>query len=184
MEKEQIVKALEYCTSGGACYECQYDDNPLLSREGCMARKMFNALSLILEQDKRIEELEAENEKLKNPRYMVHSDGRIEMIPSVECVRNDTVRKMQEAIKERCIKGGIYPAFVARTVEAVADELLENAVPTNLVSLEDVSKAIKDYCCELIVQGKDAVEATEFNADIQKRISAEIFGKAEHDEKT
>ena len=37
----------------------------------------------------------------------------------------DTVRKMHTEIKERCIKGGIYPAFVARTIENVAKEMLE-----------------------------------------------------------
>lgn len=37
----------------------------------------------------------------------------------------DTVRKMQAEIKARCIKGGIYPAFVARVVEDVAKEILE-----------------------------------------------------------
>lgn len=38
----------------------------------------------------------------------------------------DAVRKMQEAIKERCIKGGIYPAFVSDVVANVARELLED----------------------------------------------------------
>lgn len=37
----------------------------------------------------------------------------------------DAVRKMQKAIKERCLKGGIYPAFVKNVVEAVERELLE-----------------------------------------------------------
>ena len=37
----------------------------------------------------------------------------------------DTVKKMQELIKERCIEGGIYPAFVARTIDQVAKEILE-----------------------------------------------------------
>lgn len=37
----------------------------------------------------------------------------------------DTVRKMQSEIKERCIKGGIYPAFVARTVDQIAKEMVE-----------------------------------------------------------
>lgn len=37
----------------------------------------------------------------------------------------DAVREMQEAIKERCIKGGIYPAFVKRAIEGVASEILE-----------------------------------------------------------
>ena len=44
------------------------------------------------------------------------------------------------------------------------------APPANLVSFEEVSKAIRDYCCELIDQGKDAVEVTEFNAEILKKI--------------
>jgi hypothetical protein len=39
----------------------------------------------------------------------------------------DTVRKMHTQIKERCIKGGIYPAFVARTIDQIAKEMLEGA---------------------------------------------------------
>lgn len=35
-----------------------------------------------------------------------------------------TVRKMQSKIEKRCSEGGIYPAFVARTVEQVAKEML------------------------------------------------------------
>ena len=41
----------------------------------------------------------------------------------------DAVRKMQESIKERCIKGGIYPAFVKSVVEAVEKELSEDVTP-------------------------------------------------------
>lgn len=37
----------------------------------------------------------------------------------------DAVRKMQESIEERCIKGGIYPAFVASTIDKVSREMLE-----------------------------------------------------------
>ena len=33
--------------------------------------------------------------------------------------KTDTVRKMQEMIRERCIKVGIYPAIVARIVDEV-----------------------------------------------------------------
>ena len=93
MEKERIVKALEWCSDDNSvCLHCP-------ARERCNNDSMFlerEALSLIREQEKRIEEIKA-----------------------------DTVLKMQEAIKERCIKGGIYPAFVARTIENVARELLE-----------------------------------------------------------
>lgn len=37
----------------------------------------------------------------------------------------DTVRKMQRSFISACIKGGIYPAFVARTIENVAEEMLQ-----------------------------------------------------------
>ena len=37
----------------------------------------------------------------------------------------DTVRKMHSKIKKRCIEGGIYPAFVARTIDKIAKEMLE-----------------------------------------------------------
>lgn len=69
--------------------------------------------------------LTEENERLKSQKYMAHPDGRIEMIPSIESVRADTVNEMYSMIKERCIKGGIYPAFVASVVTEVAKELLE-----------------------------------------------------------
>ena len=40
--------------------------------------------------------------------------------------KTDTVRKMQTEIERRCIKGGIYPAFVKSTIDQIAKGLLEN----------------------------------------------------------
>lgn len=37
----------------------------------------------------------------------------------------DTARKIHSEITTRCIKGGIYPAFVASIVTQVAKEILE-----------------------------------------------------------
>ena len=75
-----------------------------------------------------INELTEENERLKKrlkaTNYMITPDGRIEMIPTVESVRADTVRKMQTEIEARCIKGGIYPAFVRSTIEQIAEEMI------------------------------------------------------------
>ena len=99
MEKEQIVKALKACAN----YQSFVDCDKCPAREGCDAENNFlerEALSLILEQEKRIEEVKAE-----------------------------TVRKMQEGIKERCVKVDIYPAFFANTIAKVAKELLEDVVP-------------------------------------------------------
>lgn len=95
MEKEQIIKALECCCKS-SCSAENNADCPLINDEACACTLPKNALSLIREQEKRIEEVKAE-----------------------------TVRKMQEAIKERCIKGGIYPAFVASTIDKVSREMLE-----------------------------------------------------------
>lgn len=98
MEKEQIIKALEVCSNYQGFGDC--DKCP--ASEGCDTEWNFlerEALSLILEQEKRIEEVKAE-----------------------------TVRKMQEGIKERCVKVDIYPAFFANTIAKVAKELLEDVI--------------------------------------------------------
>ena len=42
-----------------------------------------------------------------------------------DVTKADTVHKMRSMIKEECIAGGIYPAFVARVVENVGKKLLE-----------------------------------------------------------
>ena len=42
-----------------------------------------------------------------------------------DVTRADVVWKMQTMIKEECLKGGIWPAFVARVVENVGKKLLE-----------------------------------------------------------
>lgn len=70
------------------------------------------------------EENERLKKRLKATNYMITPDGRIEMIPTVESVRADTVREMQKEIEARCIKGGIYPAFVRSTIEQIARELI------------------------------------------------------------
>lgn len=43
-----------------------------------------------------------------------------------DVTKADTIHKMQTMIKEECLAGGIYPAFVARAVENVGRKLLED----------------------------------------------------------
>ena len=58
LNKEQIIKALDYCSSGGNCMNCPEDkNNPRLSKTGCMAVQMRNALSLINELTEEVEGL-------------------------------------------------------------------------------------------------------------------------------
>jgi hypothetical protein len=85
------------------------------------------------------EELREENERLKKHEIVYETpfgkqtmpdilslDGKsAELYKRIENkIKADTVRKMHSLIKERCIKGGIYPAFVESTIEKVANELL------------------------------------------------------------
>ena len=44
-------------------------------------------------------------------------------------IKTDTVRKMRERIKEECLKGGLYPVFVHRTINRIAKEILEETQP-------------------------------------------------------
>ena len=126
MNREQIIKALDYCTSGGTCLLCTEDEKtPLLNKTGCMAVQMQNALTLI-------KELTEENERLKHTISQLgkNNDELARVLPlakkEVEVeTRADTVREMQSEIKDRCLKGGIYPAFVARTIDQIAKEMLE-----------------------------------------------------------
>ena len=154
MEKEHIIKALDCCTRGRKskddhpCFECPYNECNLVGGTGerqisgtCQGWLMKDTLSLILAQEKRIEELEKEaafwEGEADNVVAIAEGNIRAEIASGgTSChwcedkIKADTVRKMQEAIKERCIKGGIYPAFVKSVVEAVAKELLEEDANT------------------------------------------------------
>ena len=37
----------------------------------------------------------------------------------------DTVKKMHSEIEARCVKGGIYPAFVKSTIDQIAKDMTE-----------------------------------------------------------
>ena len=74
--------------------------------------------------ENRVKELETENEKLNKLLEHCEDDGEYWEGKYNNAV-NDTVHKMQTMIKEECLKGGIWPAFVARVVENVGEKLLE-----------------------------------------------------------
>lgn len=84
MDRDQIVKSLECCSGACDCEKCCYACKGRMLGE-CIAILEKDALALI-------RELVAENERLKKTRYMAYPDGRLEMIPSIESVRADTVR--------------------------------------------------------------------------------------------
>lgn len=106
-------------------FEVQEQDIANFSRDISLIKEYINS------QEQRIKELTEENERLKAQRYYIHSDGRIEMIPNVESVRADTVRKMQEIIYERLdisVEGYSSEEIksdVRDMVDQIAKEMLE-----------------------------------------------------------
>ena len=75
--------------------------------------------------------LAEENERLRTScTELTQCCTKLETLYKIECKRVDTikadiVREMQERIKTRCIKSGIYPAIVARAIDQVAKEMTE-----------------------------------------------------------
>ncbi len=68
-----------------------------------------------------INELTEENERLRE----LGTTKEVEKEIVRRETRADTVRKMQTEIEARCIKGGIYPAFVKRTIDQIAEEMIK-----------------------------------------------------------
>lgn len=64
MEREQIIKALECCTSGRPCRECDFKDR---SKDtfGCRKKLLIDALAIILTDNISIRLLTEENERLR-----------------------------------------------------------------------------------------------------------------------
>ena len=119
LNAEQIKKALE-------CWSKNFDGKvtDLVS--------LCNALALINSQEQKIKELTEENERLraeeKQSQILIktlHDKLDEGYAKFVDEERADIVRKMHSEIKDRCIKGGIYPAFVARTIDQIAKEISE-----------------------------------------------------------
>jgi hypothetical protein len=70
-------------------------------------------------------------------------------------LRADAVRKMAEMIEDHCIKGGIYPAFVSRAIEQVAEEILDTENDSQSVS-QSVSQSTDTCvsCGNIIPEGR------------------------------
>ena len=129
INREQIIKALECLLS------TDYDGREFCEKRGCSYSECENCLDDALKDAlSLIKELTEENEKLKAQKYYIHSDGRIEMIPTVESVRADTVRQMQERLKQYIDVGHYRPATeiclselaVANIIDQIAKEMLDN----------------------------------------------------------
>ena len=122
---DDIITAMK-CHRIGACDKCPYE-----GIRNCIEAVCDDAVVLV-------KKLGEENERLKSQKYMIYADGRVEALghndPAgepgkcglYEQCRANTVREMQAEIINRCVKGGIYPAFVATTIDKIAKEMIDN----------------------------------------------------------
>ena len=117
LNRDNVLKALECCKwdDVSLCKQCPYYKP---SESNCISNMSIDALSLI-------KELTEENTFLHKT-ITENAQLALEVtLEEIEKAKADTVNKMYSMIKERCIKGGIYPIFVARTITLVAKEILE-----------------------------------------------------------
>jgi hypothetical protein len=143
MEREQITKALECHISGKLtnCEHCPFDKTHLFNST-CVQAMCENALSLIKELTEENERLRTEVNKLDalSDEMGVDIDVKLKTIFELEDklkaekadvmyfkdqIKADTVRRMQSDIQEACLKGGIWPTFVAGVVKGVGERILE-----------------------------------------------------------
>ena len=103
IDKDQILKSLNCCLFG-SCLDCPYEVEGHYAKGSdlCAIEMKEKAILITSELAYECTKLTEENERL----------------------RADTVRKMHSEIKDRCIKGGIYPAFVASTIDQIAKEMI------------------------------------------------------------
>jgi hypothetical protein len=128
LNREQITKALEWCSSGGNCINClENDKNLFLSKEGCMAVQMRNALALIKELTEENERLRAIMDEAKEIVERLAEKTPIAFANETRKAKADTVRKMQEALEHRIhSKLSYHGWYLKETVIAeIAKEMLE-----------------------------------------------------------
>jgi hypothetical protein len=126
LNAENVKSDLAICALGD-CQACHY--NKFIA--GCRDELCGDALALINSQEQRIKELAEENERLREEK-VVALRSTIENAKAN--AKADTVRKMQERLKEAPIKVGL-PLFGLQTKDEV-----------------------EDYANELILQMRDAID--------------------------
>lgn len=116
MEREQIKKALECCTSEKGCTGCPR----FPSLMGCSRQNMIDALALI-------KELTEENERLRSIPEQLHKEMSERMAEEVKIERKLTVRKMQERLCVRIKDKFSYHGWYLKetVIPEIAKEIIE-----------------------------------------------------------
>lgn len=115
MKKDEIKKGLTVC-AGDSCDNCSY-----YKFHNCYDRLKLDARSLIIEQEKKIEKLKAENKQLKTECALLDDELRI--------ARQDTINVLNElktkAFDKDAFNGWAGSTFVVlvRDIDKMIDEL-------------------------------------------------------------
>lgn len=116
LDREQIVKALECCTSADKNADCPLGC-PWGDINACEENLMYSALALIRELTEENERLKAENVALENGlEISLHQQKQIEA---------DTVRKMQERLKKKSEIVYGDRAVCVELIDQIAKELIQ-----------------------------------------------------------
>ena len=144
LDREQIIKELEGLVNFITCPDyIKYALSLIKELTEDVERLRKQCGEIIVECDERdaerlkqVAELTAENERLRADVAKEftcvfgkpHKVSDCPITDEIAKAKADTVRKMAELIKERCIEGGIYPAFVASTIDQIAKEMEEGKI--------------------------------------------------------
>lgn len=116
--REEIIKALE-CCSDCDCYNAKMqEDCPLINVPFC--KNYLRKQSLVL-----IKELTEENE-FHRKTISENAQMALEVtIDEIEKAKSDTVRKMQEKLKDKLYSQGLGTGEISYAIDHVAKEILE-----------------------------------------------------------
>ena len=135
LNREQIIKALECCSTTGDCPKCLYNDDTSL----CINRILKDALSLIKELTEEKFDIECSYKALKRDNERLHEtcteferkcaslNDAYEFVNGIVLQsKADTVRKMQERIKaEKFHHKNFGDLVYLADIDQIAKEMLE-----------------------------------------------------------
>ena len=135
LNRDQIIKALEYCTNYAPlrCDECPMEAPPMTFKGSlsCSDKLMEIALALITSQEQKIKELTEDNEDLNKTIS--------NLLETIKDIKTDTARKMQEIIATKCAVHKMY--YVPNKEPTIIYEL------TNW-ELDQIVKEMLEIKCE------------------------------------
>jgi superfamily II DNA or RNA helicase len=138
---EKIIKALEICQKAKCRGDCEDMGCPATTKHGCrfylrtdedydgviQMEMLKDALDLINRQKAEIEELTVSNERLEQilTFYTLQYGTVRDQSIVIETARVEAIKEFAERLKEKLIKGGIYPALVKNSIDDLVKEITE-----------------------------------------------------------